>query len=298
MGFRERGPARSGRVRGCRPARGRRRRPRRRTPGSWSRSRGGGPCRRAAGRPARAGEHLPVGDLGGAVPARGDAVTASPERSRDRARRLGRLAHATGSGSRGRSRRRPGSRGRSAAPLGVELRDAPAAAEADERVAVRRGPASCPGRSRGCRPGASRIFVDGRAHRLLVRRSVSARERGADLRRGLVVEQRERAVRLAARVVLPGEAHALAEREVAAAAAEPPDHVAGLAVELVDRPRVARGDQQVAVAVDVDRVDVEVVVGTSAVFCGIPASDSVEPDVVEAAPLPHAARRSRRRSPG
>ena len=45
-----------------------------------------------------------------------------------------------------------------------------------------------------------------------------------DLRRRLVVEQRDRPVGQPARVVLPGEADAGAEREVAAQPAEPPEH--------------------------------------------------------------------------
>ena len=55
--------------------------------------------------------------------------------------------------------------------------------------------------------------------------------------------------RLGQGVVLPGELDSGAEFEVALLAAEAPDDRAGLVVDLVDRPGVAGGDQQVAVAV-------------------------------------------------
>ena len=66
-------------------------------------------------------------------------------------------------------------------------------------------------------------------------------------------------IEMAAGIVLVHELHAGAELEVAAPAAEPPNDLARPAVELVDAPRVAGRDEQVAVCVDVDRVDVEVV---------------------------------------
>ena len=69
-------------------------------------------------------------------------------------------------------------------------------------------------------------------------------------------------------------------REVALLAAEPPDHLAGRAVDLVDRPGVAGRDEQVAVGVDVDRVDVEEVERGSDLRVGLG-----ELDVVEAPPL-------------
>src|SRR5207237_2070465 len=77
--------------------------------------------------------------------------------------------------------------------------------------------------------------------------------------RGAVVEDGDRSVRLAARVVLPGEVRAGPHLEAALPAPEPPEDLAGLAADLVDRVRVAGGDDEVAVVVDVDGVDVEVV---------------------------------------
>src|SRR5215813_3321180 len=70
-----------------------------------------------------------------------------------------------------------------------------------------------------------------------------------ELRRRLVVEHRQRSVLLAPHVVLPAEAHATAEREVAALAAETPDDVPGPAVDLVDRVGISRRHEVVAVAV-------------------------------------------------
>ena len=49
------------------------------------------------------------------------------------------------------------------------------------------------------------------------------------------------------------------DREVALHSAETPQHLPALAVDLVDRRRVARRDEQVPVGVELDRVEVEVV---------------------------------------
>src|SRR5207253_10944426 len=78
---------------------------------------------------------------------------------------------------------------------------------------------------------------------------------------GAVVEHRHGAVGLPPGVVLPREPHAWAEPEVALLAAEAPQHLAGAVADLVDGVRVAARDQQVAVRLLVDRVEVEVVVG-------------------------------------
>ena len=80
--------------------------------------------------------------------------------------------------------------------------------------------------------------------------------------------------------MLPREAGALAEREVALLAAEPPHDVAVLLRDLVDGPGVTRRDEQVAVGVDVDRVDVEVVEEVADAGVGLGRRH-----VVEAAPL-------------
>ena len=74
-----------------------------------------------------------------------------------------------------------------------------------------------------------------------------------------VVEEGEGAVGLAAGVVLPGEAGVGGDREVGVFAAQAPDDLAGVAVDLVDGVGVAAGDEQVVVVVDGDRVEVDVV---------------------------------------
>ena len=79
------------------------------------------------------------------------------------------------------------------------------------------------------------------------------------LRRGRIVEDADEAVSVLAHVVLPLEPRALAEREVAALAAESPENPARAPADLVGGPGVPRGDDQVIVGSDVDRVDVEVV---------------------------------------
>jgi hypothetical protein len=69
--------------------------------------------------------------------------------------------------------------------------------------------------------------------------------------------------------VLPGEPDPGAELEVALLATEPPEHRFRLAIDLVDRVCVARGNEEVSVRLDLDRVDVEVVEGRGlgAGFC-------------------------------
>ena len=84
--------------------------------------------------------------------------------------------------------------------------------------------------------------------------------------------------------MLPAEGHAGPELEVAALAAEPPDDPAGVPVDLVDRVGVAGRHEQIAVVVDGDRVDVEVVVGA----VGITRQAVVgldQRDVADAVPL-------------
>ena len=76
----------------------------------------------------------------------------------------------------------------------------------------------------------------------------------------LVVEDRHDSAVVRPDVMLEGEVGAGADPEVTAFATEGPEHLARLPVDLVDRPRVAPRDQQMAVArIDRDRVDVEVV---------------------------------------
>src|SRR5947208_14833959 len=84
-------------------------------------------------------------------------------------------------------------------------------------------------------------------------------------------------------VVLPLEPCALAEREVAALAAEAPEDPARAPAHLVGGPRISGGDEQVAVGGDVDRVDVEIVEARPRFSLDLRLVDG---DVLEAAPLP------------
>jgi hypothetical protein len=105
-----------------------------------------------------------------------------------------------------------------------------------------------------------------------------------------IVEEGQVAVGQAAGIVLPGEARAAAELEVAALAAEPPEDPSCSSADLVDRVRVAGGDDEVAVPVDLDRVDVEVVVEPVGV-AGQAVVGLDEANVLDAVPLEqHAAR--------
>ena len=102
---------------------------------------------------------------------------------------------------------------------------------------------------------------------------------------GLVVKDANQSVVVRCRrVVLPCEGDVRPEREIALRAAEPPKDGARVSVDPVGGPRVASADQQIAVFVDADRVQVEV----------IPCDGGrrrhrrmalVEPDVVQAMPL-------------
>src|SRR5438093_1982450 len=76
----------------------------------------------------------------------------------------------------------------------------------------------------------------------------------------LVVEDLKEVAAGRERVVLPGEPCTGCEVEVARLAAETPDDLARVPIDLVDRPGVAARDQEVPVDVEGDRVDVEVVV--------------------------------------
>src|SRR5438874_5635520 len=84
-------------------------------------------------------------------------------------------------------------------------------------------------------------------------------------------------------VVLPLEPCALAEREVAALAAEAPEDPARAPAHLVGGPRISGGDEQVAVGGDVDRVDVEIVEARPRPLLDLRLVDG---DVLEAAPFP------------
>src|SRR4051812_21646485 len=73
-------------------------------------------------------------------------------------------------------------------------------------------------------------------------------------RGGAFVEDRDGAVGGAAGVVLGDELRARPQPEVAVAAAEPPHHMAVVAVDVVDRARVAARDEQRAVRLLLHRV--------------------------------------------
>src|SRR5262249_34561545 len=93
---------------------------------------------------------------------------------------------------------------------------------------------------------------------------------------------------MAARVVLPPERRPGPHLEIALLAAQPPEDRTGLAVELVDRARVARRDEVVAVRLLLDRVDVEVVVrvaGRRAAGARQRDVRLVDRDLVEAVPV-------------
>src|SRR5919201_4153505 len=81
-----------------------------------------------------------------------------------------------------------------------------------------------------------------------------------DARRGPIIEDAYRSVGLPSRVVLPQKARPAAKREVAALPAEPPDDPSRPPPDLVDGLRVPRGDEEVAVVILRDRVDVKEVV--------------------------------------
>ena len=74
-----------------------------------------------------------------------------------------------------------------------------------------------------------------------------------------VVEERDRAIGLLARVVLPGRVGTWAQLEARVPAAQLPAHLPRFRIDVVRGPGVARVHQQVAVLLRVDRVDVEVV---------------------------------------
>ena len=75
-----------------------------------------------------------------------------------------------------------------------------------------------------------------------------------------VVEERDRTVRLFARVVLPRRGGPRPQLEARVPAAQFPAHLTGLRIDVVRRPGVPRAHEQIAVLLGVDRVDVKVVV--------------------------------------
>src|SRR3712207_5226467 len=143
-------------------------------------------------------------------------------------------------------------------PVAVVLGEVGRAAPADEHVAVRQDlhVALVGGE------GLLRVEVllqEGGRHRLLV-------EPEADAPRLIlhggppVVEEGDRAVGVAAGVVLEGEPRPLPHLEVAPLAAQAPDDLSGPAVYLVDGGCPAGRDQEVVLALLLDGVYVEVVV--------------------------------------
>src|SRR5215469_9271252 len=77
---------------------------------------------------------------------------------------------------------------------------------------------------------------------------------------GGVVEDRQTAVSVRSRMVLPPELTPGAHLEIGLFAVQPPDYRAGLPVDLVDSAGITRRDQQVPVLVDGDGVEVAVIV--------------------------------------
>ena len=82
---------------------------------------------------------------------------------------------------------------------------------------------------------------------LVDREHESPRLSGLAGRTRLVVEDRDQTAAGGPDVMLEGKVRAVTDLEVAALAAEGPDHLTGPAMDLVERPRVAARDQQVAV---------------------------------------------------
>ena len=84
------------------------------------------------------------------------------------------------------------------------------------------------------------------------------KRRGAGYR-GVVVEHRDRPVRAAPHVVLERERRGRVDCEVALHPPETPQDVTALAVDLVDRRRVPRRDEEIPIRVEGDRVEMEIV---------------------------------------
>src|SRR5215204_1725284 len=104
------------------------------------------------------------------------------------------------------------------------------------------------------------------------------------LRGGTVIENGDGGVSVASSVVLEGEWGARSDLEVAFVAAEPPQDLAALAVDLVDGRGPFSGDEEVAVEVYVYGVDVEVVEGCAGVLRRL-AVGLFDANMVQAAPL-------------
>src|SRR5215211_63619 len=130
--------------------------------------------------------------------------------------------------------------------------------------------------------GVGVLAHEGRDHVVLVELYHDPARLRVYLGPGAVVEDGDGTVFPTAGVVLPGGAGVLSHLEVALLAAEAPDHLAATAVHLVDGPRVAGGDEQVPVVVDVYGVDVEVVEATAVIPLDVGLLDA---DVVYAVPL-------------
>ena len=163
------------------------------------------------------------------------------------------------------------------------LREVRRGAPADEDVAVRQN-LGAPERMREQRWVVRVLLVQRRAHARRVERDHERLRLRLHLGRRPVVEEADQLVGRAVmpRVVLEREAGARAHGEVALLATQPPDDLAAAAVDLVHGPGVAGGDEEVAVGIELDRVDVEVVVRA---LVGDARMRFVEADVVEAAPL-------------
>ena len=100
----------------------------------------------------------------------------------------------------------------------------------------------------------------------------------------LVVEDGELPIGVEASVVLPREPCAGIEGEVAALSSQTPEHRAVAAANEIHGVRVSRGDEQVAVGLDLDRVEVEVVPRAREIGRDV-LERLARRDVVEAPPL-------------
>ena len=231
-----------------------------------------------------AGQDAPAGDVRGTVPCGFDRGARRPGRAARPRPAAWWDARSRGSCRRGRSRSRAGVSVEQRPAVRGELREPAEAPPADEQVSVRK---------------ALRVSLRGhgqptrephRAHQRCPHRPAVEPHRDDPGRRTdgpavrLVVEDPQRVRPGRDRVVLPCEAHARAEPEVAVLAAELPDDPSCAAVDLVDGPCVPARDEQVAVGGEAHRVHMEVVVGAT----GVPGGRLVavaERHVGEAVPV-------------
>ncbi len=123
-------------------------------------------------------------------------------------------------------------------PVRPELREPGLVAPTDQEVAIRQ-PLHVALVDRDDRRPVNERTDEGGAHSPHVQLEHDPARLCSHLRSRLVVEQRQRPVRLPSRIVLPGEPDSALQREVASLSAEPPEDPPRAAVELVHGVRVA-----------------------------------------------------------